>query len=236
MSTLAERVLLARENKNMTQQEVADAVGMKQPSYYKIESGKTQRTKFINELAKVLNVSVDWLATGEGEPTVKKDGFSNRQPIEDWDSDTPLSPDEVEIPFYKSLKFACGHGSDSQPKNNETRKLRMSRLTLKRLNTQQKNVFSATAEGDSMTPIIHDGNTIFVDTDKKTIKDGKIFAISHGGLQACKRLYNLPNGGVRIVSDNKEEFEEVRLTKEQIKEEDFFIIGWVFSWSVLEKW
>lgn len=66
MNTLAERLKIARERLNLSQQEVADMAGMKQPSYFKVESGKTKRTGFINELAKALKVDMNWLATGEG--------------------------------------------------------------------------------------------------------------------------------------------------------------------------
>lgn len=71
MSTLAERVKLARDRLNLSQQDVADATGMSQPSYYKIEKGLTKRTTYINELAKVLGTNVDWLMYGEGENTPK---------------------------------------------------------------------------------------------------------------------------------------------------------------------
>ncbi len=67
MSTLAERVKLARDRLNLSQQDVADATGMSQPSYYKIEKGLTKRTTYISELAKVLEVNIDWLANGIGE-------------------------------------------------------------------------------------------------------------------------------------------------------------------------
>lgn len=71
MNTLAERVKFARERAGLTQQEVADLAGMKQPSYFKIETGKTKRTGFINKLANVLKVDSNWLETGNGEMTTK---------------------------------------------------------------------------------------------------------------------------------------------------------------------
>lgn len=71
MSTLAERVKLARDRLNLSQQDVADATGMSQPSYYKIEKGLTKRTTYINELAKVLETNVDWLMYGEGDDKPK---------------------------------------------------------------------------------------------------------------------------------------------------------------------
>ena len=68
------------------------------------------------------------------------------------------------------------------------------------------------------------------------IKDGKIFAICLGGLFYCKRLYNLPLGGVRIVSDNSVEFPEIQLSAQEIIDQQLEIIGWVWQISSLESW
>ena len=68
------------------------------------------------------------------------------------------------------------------------------------------------------------------------IKDGKIFAICLGGLFYCKRLYNLPLGGVRIVSDNSEEYPEINLTTEEKETQQFQIIGWVWQITRIERW
>ncbi|MEC8568415.1 MAG: transcriptional regulator, partial [Pseudomonadota bacterium] len=38
-------------------------------------------------------------------------------PVEDWDSNTPLDDDEVEIPFFKDFSFACGGGSIGEAMN-----------------------------------------------------------------------------------------------------------------------
>ncbi|MEX7522341.1 helix-turn-helix transcriptional regulator, partial [Acinetobacter baumannii] len=89
---------------------------------------------------------------------------------------------------------------------------------------------------DSMKPTINDGDIVFVDENRNYIKDGKVFAIEHGGLFRCKRLYNLPDGGVRIVSDNKEEYGEERLTKEQIIAQGFRVIGWIWKIDRIEVW
>ena len=102
--------------------------------------------------------------------------------------------------------------------------------------TDKGNAVAATASGDSMSPTINDGDTIHIDLGRKTIKDGKIFAVSFGGLQYAKRLYNLPFGGVRIVSDNEDEFEEIRMTADEAKMQEFQIIGWIWQIAKLEKW
>lgn len=186
--------------------------------------------KHLNNLAKTLKTTTSWLLTGIA------DMGQNLQSVEVWDDNTPLDEDEVEIPFFKDFSFACGSGSISEAIANETRKLRMSKATLRNLTIAKDNAVAATASGDSMSPTIKDGDTIHIDLGRKNIKDGKIFAVCIGGLFYCKRLYNLPFGGVRIVSDNSEEFPEIQLTAEQIKEQEFQVTGWVWQIATMEKW
>ena len=132
--------------------------------------------------------------------------------------------------------FACGGGSFNEAIANERRKLRMSKATLRNLAITESNAVAATASGDSMTPTINDGDTIHIDLGRKEVKDGRIYVICIGGLHYCKRLYNLPFGGVRIVSDNSEEYEEIRLTAEERESQQFEIIGWIWQIAKLEKW
>ena len=186
--------------------------------------------KHLNNLAKTLKTTTSWLLTGIA------DTGQNLQSVEVWDDNTPLDEDEVEIPFFKDFSFACGSGLISEAMANETRKLRMSKATLRNLTIAKDNAVAATASGDSMSPTIKDGDTIHIDLGRKNIKDGKIFAVCIGGLFYCKRLYNLPFGGVRIVSDNSEEFPEIQLTAEQIKEQEFQVTGWVWQIATMEKW
>ena len=157
-------------------------------------------------------------------------------PITEWDDSTPLDDDEAEIPFYKDIAFACGHGAVNDDVTHETRKLRMGKRTLSNLGVMPENAFAVTARDDSMMPYVQDGDTIYIDKGRKEIKDGRIFAIRFGELCLCKRLYRLPDGGVRIVSDNSDEFPEQVATKQQISDGEFEVIGWVWSVSHLERW
>ena len=184
--------------------------------------------KRLVQLAQALKTTSSWLLTGNSTPEFTQ--------VEPWDSNTPLDDDEIEIPFFKDFSFACGGGSIGEAIANETRKLRMSKATLRNLSIMKENAVAATAIGDSMSPTIKDGDTIHVDLGRKNIKDGKIFAICIGGLFYCKRLYNLPLGGVRIVSDNSVEFPEIQLSAQEIIDQQLEVIGWVWQISSLESW
>lgn len=158
------------------------------------------------------------------------------QIVDTWDSETPLGDDEVEIPYFEDFSFACGSGSIGEALESETSKLRMSKSVLRNLTIDKKNAVATRASGDSMNPTIKDGDTIHIDLGRKTIKDGKIFAICHGDLFYAKRLYNLPLGGVRIVSDNSAEFPEMRITAQEVIDQKFEIVGWIWQISSIESW
>lgn len=194
-----------------------------------VNGSNSPSAKHIENLANALKTTTSWLLTGVG-------GSATFQPVETWDSDTPLDDDEVEIPFFKDFSFACGAGAIGVALANEKRKLRLSKSILRNKAIDKKNAVATCASGDSMNPTIKDGDTIHIDLGRKTIKDGKIFAVCHGGLFLAKRLYNLPMGGVRIVSDNSIEYPEIQLTAQEVIDQQFEIVGWIWQISSMENW
>ncbi|WEI20090.1 helix-turn-helix transcriptional regulator [Acinetobacter proteolyticus] len=169
-------------------------------------------------------VSANWIL--KGEPNKNE---MNATKVLEWDSETPVDNDEVEVPYYKEVLVACGSGSLVEMIGNETRKLRLSKATLRQYGVEAANAYALTAFGNSMQPVINDRATVFVDIGRTSIIDGKIYAISHGGLFKFKYLYRLPKGGVRIVSANKDEYPEELLTAEEIMEQDFCVVAYAFN-------
>ncbi|MGE3150452.1 MAG: helix-turn-helix domain-containing protein [Pseudorhodoplanes sp.] len=70
--TLAENVRKFRKLADLSQKALADRIGVRQNTIAAIESGETRRTKFLPDLARVLNVSVSDLepSAGGGEPLI----------------------------------------------------------------------------------------------------------------------------------------------------------------------
>jgi len=66
MTQLKDRLKIARKAARRTQAEVADGVGIKQPTYNQLETGKSQGSKHLVQIADFLGVSATWLATGKG--------------------------------------------------------------------------------------------------------------------------------------------------------------------------
>lgn len=231
---LHERIQQKLKEKNLKQADIARSTGKSTAAVTKWLRGENiPKAENLKAIAKLLEVSDEWLLTGKNLTVLDSQDL---QPLSEWEETTPIEEDEIEIPFFQNFSFDCGSGSVGEALKAQSQALRISKATLRDLGIEKENALATGASGDSMKPTIKDGDTIYLDLGRKTIKDGKIFAICHGGLFVAKRLYNLPMGGVRIVSDNTAEYPEVLLTAEERKEQEFEVIGWVWRITSTESW
>lgn len=67
LATLAERLMWARRQKRLTQQQLADAVDASREQIAAVESGRTKMPRKIINLAEVLEISPAWLQFGVEE-------------------------------------------------------------------------------------------------------------------------------------------------------------------------
>lgn len=81
---LGKRLRKAREDKGLTQKDLAKLVDMSVPMLSRIETGRALTTKYLASLADCLDVSADWLTGSAPE------GASDGLPVLDWDLTTVL--------------------------------------------------------------------------------------------------------------------------------------------------
>ena len=207
MNTLPERLKYAREQLNMSQSEVAEAVGMKQPSYYQLESGKTQRSRYINEIANVLKVDVDWLVYGKGKATKDSEANQADQLAEGaviligGSTKYPL----VKIP-YLDIKASCGPGyvNEENPEAH-TQSFTVEFLRNNSLPTDGKGLMLMHACSDSMGYTIPHGTLMLVNTNESEYDNfinNKIYVFNADGEMICKRAVKNLDGSVVLKSDN----------------------------------
>lgn len=135
MSSIRDRIIQRMTDLKLRQVDLMDATGATKGAVSKWVSGtNVPSTEFMPALAAILKTSENWLLTGNQTPE-----FTQVKP---WDSNTPLDDDEIEIPFFKDFSFACGGGSISEAVANETRKLRMSKATLRNLSAIRNKVWN----------------------------------------------------------------------------------------------
>ena len=110
--------------------------------------------------------------------------------------------DDVEIQQW-DVAYGMGGGTYLDlPVTGETHKF--SRSWLRQFTHAPPNqIFLATGTGDSMMPTILDADIVIVDTSQREVRlADKIWAAAYGQTGIIKRLRPMPDGSVKILSDN----------------------------------
>lgn len=189
-------------------------------------------------LAKALKCSPDWLESGVGSPDVGAPNKieSNMELLGDlsaWEDGDPLDEDDCEVPYYAEVEFAGGDGM-TEVVEIADRKLRFSNATLRAAGVDCASAAVARVKGRSMERLIMDGAAIGFDMSDTSIIDGEIYAFNHGGMLRVKYLYRLPQGAVRISSENGDDYPDEVMTAEDWREESN-MLGRVFWWSTVRR-
>lgn len=71
-------------------------------------------------------------------------------------------------------------------------------------------LYWARGQGDSMEPKIHEGDVILIDRSQRNLVfDDLIWALAYGSSGMIKRLRQMPDGSVKILSDNPSVLPEI---------------------------
>ncbi|MDR5611386.1 MULTISPECIES: helix-turn-helix transcriptional regulator [unclassified Arsenophonus] len=229
----SERIRQARNNNKITQESLGKRIGVSKATISQWESGTTEPNgKNLVSLAKALGVTVEWLLNGSEKNPEANIPLANAKIIgtfAPWDANTPLSKDEVELPFFKEISLSAGKGSFVELDHNGY-KLRFALSTLKKAGVDPQTAGCVTITGNSMEPVVPDGAVAGIDSSNKDIKDGQMYAIEQEGMLRIKILYRIP-GGIRLRSYNRDEYADEDYTGSEVF--NIKIIGKVFWYSVL---
>lgn len=216
--------------------DLSEATGVSKSSLtFWVNGTNAPKGKNLLALAKALRCTPEWLTEGRNPPDADPQPESNATmlgPISVWDDETPLDDDEVYVPFLKEVELSAGSGRMVIEKSS-TRKLRFGKMTLRNQGVQFDQAVCVTVHGNSMEPVLPDGSTVGVDKASTAVKDGKMYAIDHGGELRVKTLYRMPGGGLRFRSFNQDEHPDEEYTAQQLAESGISVLGKVFWYSVL---
>lgn len=225
MSTLADRVRIARERARMSQQQLADKVGVSQQSIAKIERSDTVQPRKIKQLALALGVNVHWLQYGDIEENAEDIGLI----VKEWESTNPDPYIFAEIPVL-DIELSAGSGSEAEIIETEDNTYPLRREELRAAGVSVNDARMVRILGNSLYPVLTNGDKVAVDTSQAhPIRDGDLYAIRDGVLLRVKILVTLPDGGLILKSYNKDEYPDEVLTYPERKSR-IHIIGRVF-WS-----
>lgn len=190
MESIAKRLKEAMVRADVSQAELTRRTGISKGAISHYLSGAYEpKQNNIYLLAKALGVDEVWLM--------------GKDPV------TPIAL--VNIPVYTGLSCGSGTWVDENPIDYVGVPSQMTRP-----NTAY---FSNPAEGDSMSPGIHNGDLLIFEMSD-VVDYGKIGAFSLNGDYYCKRLRQYPDGSCWLFSDNPD-YEPIPITDD----DDFRILG-----------
>lgn len=211
MDTLGKRLRHARKERGLTQDQLEAASGVKQSDISKLERGESNTTTGLVKLAKALGCSADWLDTGNG--AIWEAGPAAAIDL----ADNPDFPAVRRVTFKLSAG-ASGFAVDYRDEDGAPIVFRRTWLESRGLNA--KKLFAVSVANGSMEPGLYDGDTVVVNTDATTPKDGIVFAVNYEGEMVIKRLVR-DAGQWWLSSDNP----DARRYPRKLCDEHCVIIG-----------
>ena len=147
-------------------------------------------------------------------------------PIE-WNEEDQSSEEFCTVPLL-DIELSAGDGS-AVLKEVEKYKLPFRKYTLRNCGVDPQSASVVRVVGNSMTPVLSNGDAVGIDTSRTKIIDGDTYAIRDGDLLRVKILIERPDGGVIIRSFNQEEYPDETLSKAE-RHDRITVIGRVW-WS-----
>lgn len=177
METIGDRVRKARRAKKMSQQRLAEIVGLRQASISDLEQGKTKGTPSIAKIASALGVNAMWLETGRGD--ISQQHFDNN-----------VSPVEIESGFVPLVSWVKA-GNWETPLDDRDN-YDMVHCPIKECSA---NTFALSVRGISMDDpnnpkSFQEGDIIFVDPERQAVSGSFVIAMHNDNYEATfKQLF-----------------------------------------------
>lgn len=172
---------------------------------YRTGESEPSRSRLV-ALAEAGDVSVAWLATGEGSmilgeapaAEVRKGLAEDQAPFVHISG---LNGDFVLVPRY-DVEASAGHGAFADREQVVDYMAFREDWVRRTLRVEPDNLVLITAVGDSMEPTIRAGDLMLIDTGVARIQDDAIYVLVKRGELIVKRVQQFFNGTVAIKSDN----------------------------------
>ena len=213
---------LISESKNITA--LAKSSNMSLSGLQRLAAGGMPTLPRLISIARAGKVSVEWLATGEGEMYRDSSKTSRLKPHREITDTLGCSVDLDEfyfIPRY-DLNASAGHGAmvDNES-HRETMAFRKSWVD-NTLQVNPKGLAVLGVKGDSMDPEINNKDVVLINTYDNSLRDG-IYVLRFDNDLIVKRIQKLLAGTIEIISANPV-YKTMTLHTSSLPE-DFGVIG-----------
>lgn len=219
MKTVGQRIRFAREVRGLTQVQLALRLDVKRGAVGNWELDKGVKTENLIAIAKALQCSVDWLATGTGdppnegavEPAPEEDSYSALASGESYRSRIPGARPEIDVRAGAGDGAIGEHEVLALGRNGSITGHRVlaewyfpAAFLRGELKATPERIIVMEVQGDSMVPTLLPGERVIVDTSQARFGPDAIYIIDDGdGEPRVKRLRKvLTTNKIEIRSDN----------------------------------
>lgn len=226
MESMGERVRYMREQTGLSQARLAEMAGTSQQAIQQIESGKTERPRFLHEIAQALGVTIDWLKTGQDGPvatrTLRQIADYLNIPASELTGETgatgvmgnAFGPDMVPVYGYVSgsdghyVALNDGNIVEYAPRHPAQKGL--------------KDAFKVYVLGDSMEPRYFENEIVAVHPGRLPSKGEDCVVLMHDGHAVVKRYMGQDDTRIHVAQYNPPR--EFTIAKSDI-ERIFVVVG-----------
>ena len=219
MSDLSTRLKESRKRSGKSQAALAEEVGMKQPSYQALESGKSLKSSFLPLIAQALNVDPIWLQTGNQDKPLgnfNMQDFMGKHNLTQRD-ESGFDVNDIQSPIIVEYgdgnefiwidvveaSFSCGDGESIEFHFDVINgKQPFAPNFFYKRGIDPVNVKIIKAKGDSMAERIFDGDLVGIDMSQTNIIDGEIYAVYFAGEGMIKQVFKEADGSLILHSLN----------------------------------
>ena len=211
MSITSERLQELRKARGYSQQDVAKLIGVGRTTYLKYESGDNRPTRKLNELARLFNVSADYLIGLTDTPA----------------DHAPAQPPAQKVTRYTYRIPVVGRVAAGQPILAQEEIIDYEYID-ERLHKGGDQYFGLVVKGSSMEPTIHDGDTIIVRV-QETVENGQIAVVLVDGEDATVKEVKESEDGLTLIGHNVAVYTPHFYSREEVEKLPIRIIGRVIQ-------
>lgn len=190
----------------MTQAELARRVGITQPSVFKLLSGTVRSSAHLHAIARELQTTSEYLSGITSDPSI---GYVPVPSVEVVASELGLVPvREID------LRYGMGATELEVPVTTTVRHFPRDWIRIY-TGASPDHLYFAQGIGDSMSPTILDSDLLLIDASQQSLNlADKIWACAYGNSGMVKRLRQMADGSVKIMSDNQNVRDEIAYDQE----------------------
>lgn len=227
--TVSDRIRMRMLELNITQADLMRLTGAARGTVSGWFNGmNSPSAKHIGAVCAALKTTPQWLLDGIG-PSETSNGAMTNIEIDVYSPGDPIPEGYVAIDYYDDVYVSAGNGylNIDYP---SSKKMLFETALVKQCNVQSDEAKIIHVRGESMQPVLWDGQPISIDTSAKKIFDGEIYAFQVTDDTKIKYLFKWNEqgiGGFKAVSANpdKNRYPDEYYSPDRIECENIQIIG-----------